>query len=246
MKLEIVLDKKYSLKNYTLLLGFPGVGLVGTIAAGYIIEKRKMAPIGHVYCDRFPPMATVHEGKPYFPARIYKDPEKDFCVLIAEFMVPSIAVHEFAEKILAFAKETGIKQIISIAGMTSANQEIKKPGTYGIASNDEIYNYLTGKGVKMIKEGVTTGVSGIIVAKAAVENYPAASLLVESKYGYPDPNAAAKIIDDLKKMFGLAIDTKELRSEAGKIEEKMSQLVNQVKKMDSGYKKGEVEVPMYG
>ena len=37
MRPEIVLTKKVNLKDYILIEGFPGIGLVGTIAAGYIV-----------------------------------------------------------------------------------------------------------------------------------------------------------------------------------------------------------------
>ena len=117
---KIVLDKKVNLKDFTLIEGFPGIGLVGTIAAGYIIEKRNMEPIGHIESRLFPPMAAIHQGKPYFPARIYKDKKNNFCLLISEFIIPSVVVHSLAEAILDFAKKQKIKQIVSLAGMSSA------------------------------------------------------------------------------------------------------------------------------
>lgn len=246
MEVKIILDKKVNIENYILIEGFPGIGLVGTIAAGYIIEKRKMEVIGHIVSDKFPPMVTIHQGKPFYPARIYMDKKTKFCVLLSEFVVPTITVNSLADEILKFAKQNKIKQIISLAGMTSAKEKEEEAKIFGIVSNTEMENYLKKKNVTFIKEGVTTGVSGVLIAKCATENFPAATLLVASKYGYPDPRAAALLIEQLDRIVGLRVDTKDLLAEAGKIEERVRKLLTQIKKGGTTYKKAEEELPMYG
>lgn len=245
MKVEILMDKEVDLKDHILIEGFPGIGLVGTIAAGYIIEKRDMKPIGHILSDRFPPMTTIHEGRPFFPARIYKDPNAKFCVLLSEFVIPSITVSELSKKILEFSKNNGIKKIISLAGMTSAKKEISSPKVFAIVSNQEMEDYLKSKNVEIIKEGITTGVSGVLIARCSIKNFPAASLLVESKHGYPDPSAAAALINSLDSLLGLKVDTKDLLAEAKQVEEKMKKLLSQIKKTKRSYEKAETELPMY-
>ncbi|MEM0372779.1 MAG: proteasome assembly chaperone family protein [archaeon] len=246
MEVKIVLDKKVNLKDHVLVEGFPGIGLVGTIAAGYLVEKRKMTPVGHFYSDAFPPMTSIHNGRPYFPARIYQDPKANFCVLMAEFVVPSNAVHAISSEILRFIKENGIRQVVSLAGMTSAKEEEKR-GIYGIASNDEIADYLKVKKVPLINEGITTGVSGVLIAQCAVENFPAMSLLVESKSGEPDPRAAAELLKKLDSIIGLKVDTGDLLAEAGRIEAQMGKMLEQIKKGKKVYARAEKagELPMY-
>lgn len=238
---EIVLTKKVNLKDYILIEGFPGIGLVGTIAAGYIVEKRNMEPIGYIMSDKFPPMTTIHQGKPYFPARIYRDKKADFCVLFAEFVVPASSVNDLSELILNFAKQKGIKQIVSLAGMSS--QKEGTPELYGIASNDEMSNYLKAKKIKMIQEGVTTGVSGVLLAKCAATGFPAFSLLAESKSGYPDPRAAATLLEKLEAVVGLKVDIKALLQEAGVIETKMKKMIDQIKKEGGTYQRATQEFP---
>jgi uncharacterized protein len=238
---EIVLTKKVNLKDYTLIEGFPGIGLVGTIAAGYIVEKRDMEPIGYITSDKFPPMTTIHQGRPYFPARIYRDKKGDFCVLFAEFVVPVGSVHELSELILNFAKQKGIKQIVSLAAMSS--QKEASDEVYGIASTDEMAEYLSMKKVKLIQEGVTTGVSGVLLAKCASQNFPAFSLLAESKGGYPDPRASAVLLNRLDSLIGLKVDVKALLKEAGVIETKMKKMIDQIKKEGGVYQKVSEEYP---
>jgi uncharacterized protein len=241
MRPEIILTKKVNLKDYILIEGFPGIGLVGTIAAGYIVEKRNMEPIGYITSDKFPPMTTIHAGKPYFPARIYRDRKGDFCVLFAEFVVPANSVHDLSELILNFAKQKGIKQIVSLAGMSS--QKEASPDIFGIASNEEMANYLKVKKIKLIQEGVTTGVSGVLLAKCASQDFPAFSLLAESKGGYPDPRASAILLSKLDSLIGLKVDTKALLEEAGVIETKMKKMIDQIKKEGGVYQKVSEDYP---
>ncbi len=243
-KVKIILDKKTNLKNYTLIEGFPGIGLVGTIAAGYIIEKRKMEPIGHIESEYFPPMAAIHQGKPYFPARIYKDKTSDFCILLSEFIIPSNIIYDLSGQILKFAKKQKIRQIISLAGMSSTIKTKEK--IFGIASNDEMLNYLKIKKIPLINEGITTGISGVLLAKASSIDYPVTSLLIKSSIEYPDPRAAAELIQKLGDVIGLEVDTKELLKEAKTIETKFKGMIQNIQQMKN-YKKAEQgELPMYG
>lgn len=241
IKPEIILTEKVNLKNHVLIEGFPGIGLVGTIAAGYIVEKLGMKPIGHIVSDRFPPIVTIHKGSPYFPARIYKHPTKNFLVLVAEFVMPMESIYPLADGILEFAKKNKIRQIVSLAGM-SGNSE--SPKIYGIASTGEVRNFLKVKGIQLIDEGVTTGISGVLIAKCFAEKYPAMSLLVESAE-YPDPKASAVLIGKLNSLIGLDVSVKELLKEAGTIEEKMKKIMSQLKRTKESYQKAEEFPFMY-
>jgi len=243
-KVKILLDKKVNLRNFSLIEGFPGIGLVGTIAAGYLIEKRNMEPIGHIESPLFPPMSAIHQGKPYFPARLYKDKTNDFCILLSEFIIPSSVVYDLSDAILKFALKNKMRQIVSLAGMSSSTKTKEK--IFGIASNDEMLNYLKLKKVPLVNEGITTGVSGILLAKANSLDYPMMSLLIKSSAEYPDPRAAAELIQKLDDLVGLEVDTKELLKEAKKIESKFKGMIQNIQQMKN-YKKAEQgELPMYG
>lgn len=230
---EIVLTEKINLKNHVLIEGFPGIGLVGTIAAGYIVERCGMKPIGYIISDKFPPVITIHKGLPYFPARIYKHPTKNFIVLVAEFVIPLDCVYPLADVIEEFIKKNKIRQVVSLAGMSGA---APTPKIYAIASNKEMMNFLKLKDIPLINEGVTTGISGVLSAKCCAKNFPAMSLLVEASE-YPDPKAAAALIEKLSSLVGLDVDTKELLKEAGGIEEKMKKIMGQLKKTKETYQK---------
>ena len=242
---EIVVTRPTNIEGYTLIEGFPGIGLIGTIAVSYLAEKQKTEDIGYVTSKKFPPMASIHKGKPLFPARIYIDREHKLVLLFSEFVVPSSTVYDIANEIIHWAKENKIKRIISLAGMTS-RQEATQSEIYGIAATSGMETDLAEKKVKVITEGVTTGVSGILMAKCAAMGFPAMSLLIETERGYPDPGAAAELLEKLEKFLGYDIKTADLLEEAKGIEQKMKRMVSQIKMGKMKYKEAEEKTPMYG
>ena len=244
-RVEIVVTNKENVEGYTLVEGFPGIGLVGTIAVGYLAEKQKTKEIGYISSRKFPPMASIHKGRPLFPARIYVDHKHKIVLLFSEFVVPASTVYDIADGIIQWAKENKIKRIISLAGMTS-RQQAKGSEIYGIASTPSMAKQLEKQKVKVITEGVTTGVSGILMAKCNAIDFPAMSLLIETQHGYPDPGAAAELLEKLEKFLEYDIKTADLLTEAKEIEGKMKKMLSQIKLGKIRYKEAEEKTPMYG
>ena len=238
MNVEIVLKKKVTAKKPILLEGFPGIGLVGTITTSYIAEQRKMELIGYLKSNSFPPIAAIHEGRPMYPARIYQDLKTNMLVLFAEFVIPFEIVYDLAEAVIDFAKENAVSKIISLAGMTSIGMgDVEEGKVYGIATSSKVAEFLHKNNIKVITEGATTGVSGVILAQSAAEKIPAMSLLAETSQQVPDPRAASLLVEKLNDMFNLKIDTKPLLEEADKIEHRMRGIMEQSKILDRKYKK---------
>ncbi len=247
MAIDFHITAKPKLKKPVLVEGFPGLGLVGTISASYLVEKLKMEPLGYITGDQFPPLAAVHNRRPLYPARMYYSIRHDLIVFISEFVIPIAAVNELADKIHDFAKKNRVSRIISLGGITIKGEQDE---VFAIASLPELIPALERlPSVKMIKEGATTGVTGVLLARGAVENYPVISLLAESQEGYMDPKAAAMVLEVLKAMLKFDIDTKTLENEAKAIDTKVKDVMSKAKTAHSDYKKvqdGASLGPMYG
>ncbi|MCX8175038.1 MAG: PAC2 family protein [Candidatus Micrarchaeota archaeon] len=247
MAIEFHLVSKPKLKNPVLVEGFPGLGLVGTISASYLVEKLKMEPLGYITGEQFPPLAAVHNHRPLYPARMYYSKKHNLIVFISEFVVPIGAVNELADKIYEFARKSKVRRIISLGGITIKGEQ---DTVYSIASlpslSAELERIPT---VKMIKEGATTGVTGVLLARGAVENYPIISLLAESQEGYMDPKAAAMVLEVLSRLLKISIDTTALENEAKEIDSKLKEMMGKAKTAHHEYKKVQENAslgPMYG
>ncbi|MDG6917135.1 MAG: PAC2 family protein [Nitrososphaerota archaeon] len=57
--------------------GFPESGLAGTIASTCLVSSLKLAMVGEMSSDAFPPLATVLNGRLQAPARIYAEPRPE-------------------------------------------------------------------------------------------------------------------------------------------------------------------------
>ncbi len=250
MALEFHITQPFKLKKPVLIEGFPGIGLVGTISASHLVEKLKMELAGYITSDNFPPIAAVHGYTPLYPARIYVSKKHNLIVLISEFIVPLGAIYELAAKIHSFAKETGARQIISLGAIP-----LRADGpdmVFAVASNAKLLAELERHHqVKLIKEGATTGVTGILLAQGAIEGYPVVSLLSQAHEQTMDPQAASVVLGVLKSYLSLDFDTSSLLDEAKEMEVKMKDILSKSKAAHTQYKKtaeaGGTDLgPMYG
>ncbi|MDE1855222.1 MAG: proteasome assembly chaperone family protein [Candidatus Micrarchaeota archaeon] len=237
--IEIVLHGDQNLKGYTLIEGFPGAGLVGPMAASYMIEKLGMKGIGHIESDLFPPIAAVHDGEPMHTARIYADTKNKLVVVLSEFTIPQSVVYQLANELLSFVRKNGIKEIVSIGGMPS-----QKPSetAYVISSNAELSKRAVKLGLKPVKEGVIAGVSALLITGGKGFDIPTLDVLVEVNPVIMDPKYAEVAIGGLSKLLGIEIDTKELENEAKEVEARVREMVKQAKSSHEHYDKATEEV----
>lgn len=224
-----------SLKNPVVIEGFPGLGLVGTISASYLVEKLKMDLVGYITSDQFPPLAAVHNYTPQYPARIYASRKHNLIVLISEFIVPLPAIYDLTDAIWDFAKAKKASKIISLGGIALKNDDGK---VFAITSNSKLVADLERHHlVSLIKEGATTGVTGLLLVRGNIENYPIISFLAPAHGNYMDPKAAAVVLEVLKSYLNLEFNTTELEKESALIEEKMKDVLQKGKAAHNHYQK---------
>lgn len=241
LKVELRELEKPKLNNPVIIEGFPGVGMIGTIAASHIAEKLDMKLVGYFASSHFPPIAAIHNFKPVSPARVYASEKHDLIVLFSEFVIPSDIVFSLSQTIIEYAKKKKAKIIYSLAGVATPEPDDK---IYGIASTPAAADELKKQQVELIREGATQGVSGVLIAECACEKMPAANLMVQTSQPF-DPKATARVLDKLSAMLSVDFQTKELVSQGEQVESKIKDALEKMKSMHQDYK-GMEENPMYG
>jgi uncharacterized protein len=232
--IEIKLFKEQNLKGYSLIEGFPGIGLVGPMAASYMIEKLEMDYIGYIASDLFPPLAVVHDGQPMHTARIYADKKNKLVVVFSEFTIPSNAVYQTGSELISFMREYGINRLISIGGMPTQKQS-NVP--YIISSDADMIKKASGQGIKQIKEGVIAGVSAVLLISATELGIRTINLLIEVNPMIMNPKYAETAIQGLNKLIGIDIDLNELEKEAREVEAKVREIMSKAKDTKEHYQK---------
>ena len=213
-------------KNPVVIEGLPDVGLVGTIAGSYIVEKRNYKEIGYVESDLFPPVMVIHQGELKNPLRIYGDEE--VVVVLSEVAIPPNAVYPLTSALAGWVKEIGAKLIIPITGLPVENRmDISKPGVVAVGNREGAVKELKDKQMELLEEGFIAGPYAIMLRECGRRGLNAISLLAQCYPVYPDPSAAASVIEVLENFLDLGIDVGELLEKGEEIKLKARDLMRQ-------------------
>ncbi|MDH7506583.1 MAG: PAC2 family protein [Candidatus Thermoplasmatota archaeon] len=236
--IEIIEYNKEDLSNSLLVVAFPTVGLISSIAGHYIIDSLKLNEIGTIISNEFMPATVIHKAKPSPPVRIYAGNKKcgpngeceQLAVIISEFMPPYSIIKPLADEILDWAFKKGCKTIVALEG-THAFGDIKKElKVYGVGSTSKMKNYLKTYKIEETQEGMITGVTGVLLYEAVLKNHDVICLLSEARSDFPDSRAAGNLLKKLDVMLPLIdIDPEPLYKEAEKIEKQIKRFMQQSK-----------------
>jgi uncharacterized protein len=225
------------------LVGFPDVGLVGSIALGYTIEEQQMTEVGYLESDAFPPVIVVHHGDPKQPLRLYV--KGDIVSLVSEIPIDSRLMPFVARSIVDWAKSKNVELLIAISGIAVQNRlEIEVPAVFGIGSSPSVKEVIKGAGIQILEEGFVAGLHAVLMKECLDKNVSSMILLAQSHLQYPDPGAAASLIAHFEKLVGLKVSTTELLAQEGEIRLKMRELMHNTQgQMLSAGKGREQEIP---
>ncbi|ALV63829.1 Uncharacterized protein (ATP-grasp superfamily) [Thermococcus sp. 2319x1] len=229
---ELILPK---IERPIFIEGYPGIGLVGHIAANFIAKELNMEMIGYIESPFLPPMSLILEGKPNPPLRFYgKD---NVIIAVADVYIPPTLVNEIAKEIIGYLKENNTEKVISLGGMGIGFFK-EQMEVWGVGGSEEENRDLEKLGVKILKYGSIMGMSGKLLWEASKEGLKAYALLGETFGDRPDPRAAANVIEILKNLAPIEISTEPLLEEAQMIEEQLRKMHEQ---MESARRRAEKE-----
>lgn len=221
MKIEL----KKKPKNPIIIEGFPGFGLVGTIAAEFLINHLKTERIGRVWFEELPPMVAIHEGKAVDPIGIFYNKEHNIVIIYGITMGIGIE-GKISNAVLEIARQLQAKEIISIEGIgsTAPSGETK---AFHYTSDLQRNKRLIATGSLPLKEGIIVGVTGMLILNA--KDIPMTAIFAEAHSRLPDSKAAAKTIEILDKYLNLKVDYTPLIVQAERFEEKLKDIIEKAK-----------------
>ena len=238
-EIKIYEYKKMDLSNSMLLIAFPTVGLISSIAGNYIVESLKLNEIGAILSKNFMPATVIHNSNPSPPVRIYAGKKicgpngecEQLAVIISEFMPPLDSIKTLVDSILDWADKKNCKTIVALEGTHSVEKLAdRKPKVYGLGSTKDMKNLLKKNKIELTKEGMITGVSGVLLYQGYIMNRNVLCLLSEAHASYPDSRAAGSLLEKLDIMLPeIKIDPKPLYKEAEKIEKNIRKFMEQSK-----------------
>lgn len=226
-------------KSPVIIEGFPGFGLVGTIATEFLIKHLGAKQIGKIWSDELMPVAAVHDSKIIEPLGIFYDKTHNLIIIHALSAVKGLE-WKISNAILQLSKMVGAKEIVSLEAIGSEEEGMR---TFYYSSKDNKKKLFEGMGMQPLKEGMVMGVTGALLLK----NCDIVScLFVESHVGLGDSKAAAKVIEILDDYLGLDVDYKPLIKAAEKFEETLKEILEKGKKMTEHKNKREEDLNYLG
>ncbi len=214
-----------------LVIGFHDVGLVGLIATKHMVETLEMEEIGGLDAPTELPMAPVKDGTVRYPLMIYRKDE--WGVVVPEVPLPPTLLFPVSQAIMDYALRSGVRRIISVTGLANPNRLRVKPKLRWIVSDFEGLEELEAlkREGEPLRDGILYGPTAILLKSSKTRDLRVVALLADPFPEFPDPGAAATVLEGLNKVYGLNVDTKKLLEDAEKIKARLQEMARQTAEM---------------
>jgi uncharacterized protein len=188
--IELLEYRDMNLSNAMVIVAFPTVGLISSIAGRYIVDSLKLEEIGAITSRQFMPATIIHNTIPSPPVRIYAGKKQcgphDQCeqlvVIISEFMPPFDSIKPLVDTIIAWADKKGCKLLLTFEGTNkSPTTNPKTIQIFGVGSNSTMKKILDKNKIIQTQEGMITGVSGVLLYEGVLKKRDVLCLLAEAQ-----------------------------------------------------------------
>jgi uncharacterized protein len=219
-------------KDAVVLEGSPELGLIGNILGWLLVEELKMKQIGYIDSKDFPPLAVLYKGIAIHPFRIYSS--DGIVLFLSDFIIPPAVSYDMSNAIVDWMEKNNSKELITFNSMVVME---KSDSVAAAANSEDALKRLGDLDLPILPFGNVNGLSGSLLTKTATKDIPASCLFAEVLNQYPDPRAAASLVNVLNKMLNIEVNAEPLLKEADEIEDRLKELANRVQK--------EPESPIY-
>jgi len=240
MKSEITIHEyeKTDFPGAIAVIGFPSIGLVSSIAANFMIRSMGLKRVAGVISPDFPPYSLVYRSEPSPPVRIFAGEREcnesgeqceQIVVITAEFMPRPDLIKPLVDVILEWCKSKGIETIITLEGIYTGIDPSEAKALC-IATGDRCKAMVEHYGLNEMKDGMVSGISGVLLYEADRLGINVMCLLGPAKINYPDARGAARLLEIIGDMFPeLKLDPEPLYNEAEHIERQMKEAMESMR-----------------
>lgn len=238
MTTRIVELKRPKLKDPVFIEGLPGVGNVGRIAGGYLVEELKAVKFAELYSSHFMPFVILQQGavvhtlkNEFYYWKAKKPGQRDLVILIGDSQsVDPEGHYEIVDAILDYMEKLKVKDMFTLAGL-SVGEKKDKPSIVGAVNDESLIKKYEKHGIDFKAGeniGTIVGASGLLIGMGKDRGMKGVCLLGETSGMplLPDPKAAEQVLTVLSKILKIKIDT-------SKIEKKVKEMEKFIKRIES-------------
>lgn len=240
--MKIILHHDEPVKDALLLVGFPSRGLVGGVAANFVIEDLGMRHIGGLYDARFPPTVVVRNGVAHAPIRLFASDAKcgldgscdKLVVALSDIPLDPVLLNEVARSIIQWAKDEGIAGTVVLEGIKGNDalhshngNDGKKttPRIRGVRSLNSKHRF-DQKKVEVVKDAMLSSYASSFLLAANELGVDLVGFFIESRSDVQDAQAAVMLLQRVDPLLpNLNFDSREMKRRAGSLESKMKSTI---------------------
>jgi len=231
-----IFSKPLPAADTSVLVGFPGSGLVGSIALQYLVDQLEFELIGTMTSKYFPPLAMMNKGVINDPVRMYA--KESLAAIVADIPIHPMICYEVSNGIMDWLAPFKLKEVVTIAGIVTNEPEKR---VFGVATTAVALPRIADLTL-VLPIGSISGIASSILTECKIRGIAGYGLLGET-VNAPDPRASAATINVLNKMYNLGLDVNPLIEQAVEIEQSMQKVAEEVQSAEQVPKK---DLPMYG
>ncbi len=227
-EIKIIKYSKDKLNDAIAIVGFPTVGLVGSIVCSYIIKELKMPVLMGMTAEDLNPYCILIEGDPYPPIRVHgfcraqdDNSECGDLMVVTTEIAPSVKqCYALSDELLDIFKEYGIKKVICIEGIPRFGEN---DVMYACGSTPEARETIKSFDVEPLNNGMIKGLTGIMLFEGRERGMDIVTILCPADQKMPDPRAAVRVVKELAKVVPELkdVDTTPLIQEAEDLEKRI-------------------------
>jgi uncharacterized protein (TIGR00162 family) len=154
MEKTLIIEKKKQgkkLRDPVMITGLPGIGLVGQVAAKYMMKKMGGKKVADIYSPHFPHQVLMGKkgGLRLLRNSIYsvEGKKRDLLVVVGDVQaVSSVGQYEVADCVLDYCEKKGVSLVITIGGY-STGKVAENRRVFGSANNKKLMREFKEKGI---------------------------------------------------------------------------------------------------
>ena len=192
--------------------GLPGMGLIGKIAANFLIKHFDAQEIARIYSSFFPPVVQIDSKTSMgrlARMEIYAITKTtpNLLILTGDAQPHDIGIIQVLNSVLDYVIELKADTLICLGGLRVHEEG---PEVAGFGYDKPTLDWLEEHDVTLLKGGEVTGAVGVLSALAAERNMKSFGLLGKLTLAGTDPKASKALLSKLTKLYPLKIELKDL------------------------------------
>jgi uncharacterized protein len=202
----------------SLIAGFSSFGLAGLTAVDYLVDQMELVETGHVTAEGLPTITPFEEGVPHYPTRLFSREDLDVTVLVGELFVPAFAGEALSSAILEWTEREDVRDIAVLSGIPMVHSH-EEHRTYYVATEDYKQRRLSETELPPMGRGFLDGAHAALVERGMRSSLGVGVYLTPVHQQAPDVEAAIRLVESVRDVYDLEVDSGPLRAFAEEIQQ---------------------------